>query len=199
MAITTEEFDTLVARLTREAATRPLWYKTRVLLLALLGYAYVFGILLVLLAIIAGVIFVVSTGRGLRLLSDVAFPLAVFAWFVSKSLYVKIDPPSGRELGKHDAPGLFTAIDDISRKLSAPRADVVLVNSDYNAGVSQIPRLGAFGWHRNYLVIGLPMMQGMPPDEWLGVLAHEFAHLSRAHARFGNWIYRVRKDRKSVV
>ena len=193
MAMTQAQFDALVGRLTREAESRPLWYKTRVFLLAMLGYAYVFGILLVLLAIVAAVIYIVSTGRGIRLLSDIAIPLALFAWFVSKSLWVKIDPPEGRELRKEEAPRLFAAIDDVTRTLRAPRADVVLLNDEYNAGVSQVPRLGVFGWHRNYLVVGLPLMQAMPPDEWRGVLAHEFSHLSRAHARFGNWIYRVRK------
>ena len=47
MALTQQQFDALVARLTHEAQTRPLWYKTRVFLLAMLGYAYVFGVLLV--------------------------------------------------------------------------------------------------------------------------------------------------------
>src|SRR5918999_1513631 len=113
MAMTQAQFDALVARLTREAESRPLWYKARVLLLAMLGYAYVFGILLVLLAIVAAVIYIVSTGRGIRLLSDIAIPLALFAWFVSKSLWVKIDPPGGRELRKNEAPRLFAAIDDV--------------------------------------------------------------------------------------
>lgn len=193
MALTNEQFDTLVARLTREAATRPFRYKTRVFLLAMLGYAYVFGILLALIAIVAAVIYIVSTGRGLRLLSDIAIPLALFAWFVSKSLWVKFDPPEGRELRKDEAPRLFAAIDDVCRTLRAPRADVVIIDGEYNAAVSQVPRLGVFGWHRNYLILGLPLMQGLPPEEWRGVLAHEFSHLSRAHARFGNWIYRVRK------
>src|SRR5687767_12471128 len=145
VALTNEQFDALVARLTREAESRPLWYKTRVFLLAMLGYAYVFGILLVLLAIVAGVLYIVSTGRGLRLLSDLAIPLAVFAWFVSKSLWVKIEPPEGREVHSDEAPRLFAAIDDVCRKLRAPRADVVLLNEDYNAMVSQVPRLGIFG------------------------------------------------------
>ena len=193
MTISDAQFDTLVARLTREAETRPLWYKTRVFLLAMLGYAYVFGILLVLLAIVAAVIYIVSTGRGLRLLSDIAIPLALFAWFVSKSLWVKFTPPEGRVLRKDEAPRLFGAINDVCRKIRAPRADVVIIDDEYNAAVSQFPRLGVFGWHRNYLILGLPLMQALPPEEWRGVLAHEFSHLSRAHARFGNWIYRVRK------
>ncbi len=194
MTITQEQFDVLVARLENEAARRPLWYKTRVFLLAMLGYAYVFGILAALLAIIAAVVAMVSTGRGIILLKNVAIPLAIFGWVVGKSLWVKLEPPSGRRLRREEVPRLFAAMDEICAKIDAPRAHVVLLDDQYNAMVSQIPRLGVFGWHRNYLVIGLPLMQAMPPDEWRGVLAHEFSHLSRAHARFSNWIYRVRKS-----
>lgn len=193
MPISDTQFDALVARLAREADGRPLRYKTRVFLLAMLGYVYVFGILFGLLAIIGLVILIVSTGRGVLLLKNVAIPLAIFAWVVSKSLWVKLDPPEGRQVRRGDAPRLFAAIEEICRTLRAPRADVVLLTDDYNAAISQIPRLGVFGWHRNYLILGLPLMQALPPDEWRGVLAHEFSHLSRAHARFGNWIYRVRK------
>jgi Zn-dependent protease with chaperone function len=193
MPISDTQFDALVARLAGEAEGRPLRYKTRVFLLAMLGYAYVFGILFGILAIIGLVILIVSTGRGVLLLKNVAIPLAIFAWFVSKSLWVKFDPPGGRALRQEEAPRLFAAMKEICRTLRAPRADVVLLTDDYNAAVSQVPRLGVFGWHRNYLIVGLPLMQALPPDEWRGVLAHEFSHLSRAHARFGNWIYRVRK------
>jgi Zn-dependent protease with chaperone function len=194
VAITQEQFDTLVARLEGEAARRPLWYKTRVFLLAMLGYAYVFGILAAILGIIAAVVLMVSTGRGIILVKNVAIPLAIFAWVVGKSLWVKLEPPSGRRLRREEAPRLFAAMDDICKKIDAPRAHVVLLDDEFNAAVSQVPRLGVFGWHRNYLIVGLPLMQALPPDEWRGVLAHEFSHLSRAHARFSNWIYRVRKS-----
>ena len=191
--MTNEQFDALVARLSREATARPLWYKTRVFLFAILGYAYVFGILALLLVIVGGAVYVVSTGRGLRLIDNVAIPLALFVWFVGKALWVKFEPPEGRELRREQAPRLFAAIDEICRQLRAPRADVVLVDDDYNAAVAQYPRLGVFGFHRNYLILGLPYMAALTPDEFRGTLAHEFAHLSRAHARFGNWVYRVRR------
>ena len=49
-----------------------------------------------------------------------------------------------------------------------------------------------FGWQKNYLVLGLPLMQLMSLDKFKAMLAHEFGHLSGAHGRFGAWIYRVR-------
>ena len=193
MPISDEQFDALVARLASEARTKPLWYKTRVFLYAMLGYAYVFGVLAIILGIVAGVVAIALRGRAVILVKNVAFPLAVFAWVIGKALWVKLEPPTGRPLRRDQAPRLFSAMEDICAKLDAPRADVVLLTDDYNAAVSQVPRLGVFGWHRNYLIVGLPLMQALPPDEWRGVLAHEFSHLSRAHARFSNWIYRVRK------
>src|SRR5207302_1627710 len=56
-----------------------------------------------------------------------------------------------------------------------------------------LPRLGIFGWYRNYLLIGLPLMQCLSGPQFEAVLAHELGHLSRGHARLGNWIYRLRR------
>ena len=55
------------------------------------------------------------------------------------------------------------------------------------------PRLGPLGWPRRYLILGLPLMATLSPPEFRAVLAHEFAHLRGGHARFGNWIYRLRQ------
>jgi Zn-dependent protease with chaperone function len=51
--------------------------------------------------------------------------------------------------------------------------------------VVQVLRFGVLGWPRNYLLLGLPLLEGFAPGELRAVLAHEFAHLSKAHGRFG--------------
>jgi Zn-dependent protease with chaperone function len=66
------------------------------------------------------------------------------------------------------------------------------VTPEFNAGVSQVPRLGLFGWHRNYLLLGLPLLQVLTREQFTAVLAHELGHLSHGHARSSNWIYRLR-------
>jgi Zn-dependent protease with chaperone function len=111
---------------------------------------------------------------------------------VLKSLWVKIEPPQGTELERRDHPRLFAAIDEVCRAARAPRAHVVRLTNDVNAAIVQAPRLGLFGSHKNYLILGLPLMQLLSLDEFKAVLAHEFGHLSGAHGRFGAWIYRVR-------
>jgi Peptidase family M48 len=56
----------------------------------------------------------------------------------------------------------------------------------------QIPRRGGIFGQRNYLVLGLPYMHILSPDEFRAVVAHELGHLSQSHGRFGTWAYRVR-------
>lgn len=59
--------------------------------------------------------------------------------------------------------------------------------------LSQVPRLGIFGWQQNYLIIGLPLMRSLTTEQFRAVLAHEFGHLSGNHGRFAGWIYRLRQ------
>ena len=68
----------------------------------------------------------------------------------------------------------------------------VLITPYFNAGVTQVPRLGILGWHRNYLLIGVPLIKTLTAEQFKSVLAHEIGHLSRGHARAANWIYRLR-------
>src|SRR5206468_7453099 len=95
-------------------------------------------------------------------------------------------------LVRANAPQVFALVDDLCRELQTPRFHDIVLTDDFNAAVSQQPRLGPFGWYRNYLLLGLPLMQTLSPEEFRAALAHELGHLSRQHGRFGSWIYRIR-------
>jgi Zn-dependent protease with chaperone function len=191
--MTNAEFDELVRRLESHAAASPRLYKLRVALLALLGYAYIGAILLVLAATIAGCAWAMIVSRtGNAALFKIALALLILASVIIRSLWVTFAPPSGRRLTAADAPTLFAEAEELRRAVRAPKADIVLLADDFNASVSQVPRLGIFGFPRNYLVVGLPLLESLPAGHVRAVLAHEFAHLSRAHGKFGSWIYRVR-------
>ncbi|HEX8209741.1 MAG TPA: M48 family metalloprotease [Longimicrobium sp.] len=189
---TSAEFDGYVARLERVARANPGRYRTRVLLFGALGYVYVFAVLTLLAALALGVGALVAAHGGWVLLIKLAIPIALLVWTIVRAMWVRIDPPEGRELAPNDAPRLFAEVDAIRKGVQAPRAHHVLLTDDFNASVSQVPRLGMFGWHRNYLVLGVPLMHALPADEFRAVLAHEFGHLSRAHGRTGAWSYRIR-------
>ncbi len=188
--MTNEQFHSLVARLEDQARRNPRTYKLRVFLLAVLGYGYlgaVAGAALVLFLLALGSIAVLK-GAAIKLV----VPLGAFLWVVLRALWVTLPPPEGRRVRPVDAPELFAMIDGLRRKLRAPRFHRVLVTDDFNAAVVQVPRLGMLGWHRNYLLIGLPLMKLMTPLQFEAVLAHEFGHLAGGHGRMSNWIYRLR-------
>ena len=181
----------LVARLERLAAHRPLAYRTRVLLLALLGYGYIVGVLALALALAGGIAWTIATSRSALGAAKLLLPLGALVWVVARALWVRLDPPSGRLLRLDEAPLLHDAIERVRRRLGAPPVHATLLTADLNASVSQVPRIGVFGWPRNYLTVGLPLLGALTPAQLDAVLAHEFAHLSHRHARFGNHIWRL--------
>jgi Zn-dependent protease with chaperone function len=197
--VTNEEFEALVGRLEEAARRNPGGYKTRVVLMALLGNAYL-GIMLLLIAalLLAAIVSIAwLKGAGVK----IAFVVGVFLWMVLKALWVRLEPPQGMEVTAREAPQLFAMIEELRRALRAPRFHHVLVTDDFNAGVVQAPRLGLFGWSRNYLLIGLPLAKALTVDQFKAVLAHEFGHLARGHGRLSNWIYsqRLRWSRLMAV
>ena len=187
------QFDALVRRLEPRAAAAPRLYQARVFLLALLGYAYIGAVLLALLGLVGLCFWYAVTAKSGRAgLMKIAIALLVLAGVVARAMWVRFEPPEGRRLTREDAPRLFEEAETLRRKLRAPRAHTVLLNDEYNASVTQIPRLGILGWPRNYLVVGLQLLETLPAEQVRAVLAHEFAHLSSAHGAFASWIYRVR-------
>ena len=188
--MTNEEFEALVGRLEGEAKRNPGGYKTRVVLMALLGNAYLGLMLLVITALLVAAIVSIAWLKGAGV--KIALVVGVFLWMVLKALWIRLEPPQGSEVKADDAPELFAMIEELRRALHAPRFHHVLVTDDFNAGVVQAPRLGLFGWNCNYLLIGLPLAKALTVEQFKAVLAHEFGHLARGHGRISNWIYSQR-------
>lgn len=188
--MTDERFEALVKRLDGRARSNPGAYRLKVLLLAASGYLYL-ALVVLLIVMVLGALLVALVNLKLIALKFI-IPLAIFLWIILKALWVKIAPPEGTELSRDQTPELFGLIDELRLKLDAPQFHHVLIDSDFNAGVVQIPRLGLFGWPRNYLIIGLPLMKSLTVEQFKSVLAHEFGHLAGGHGRTSNWIYRQR-------
>jgi Zn-dependent protease with chaperone function len=189
MTMTNPEFAALVQRLEEEARRDPRSYGRRVLALALLGNSYLAAVVALLVAILV-LLFSFSIGRLIA--AQLIFVLGAFLLLVLKSVWIKIEPPSGIQIKRREAPDLFAMIDELGQKLGSPRFHYVLVTDALNAGVVQITRLGIFGWPRNYLLIGLPLMKCLTVEQFKAVLGHEFGHLAKGHGRLSNWIYRQR-------
>lgn len=200
----TPTFERMVARLEAESAQRPAAYQAKVALLALLGFALLAlvvgmsGAGLLLLAG-AGIALLMTGGKALILLLKLGKLLVLLAiplWLLLKSslqaLFVRLPAPEGRGLERGQAPALFEAMDRMRERMKGPRFHHVLVTDEVNAAVVQRPAFGLFGWPRNYLILGLPLLEALTPDEALAVVAHEYGHLAGSHGRFGAFIYRLR-------
>lgn len=198
--MTQEEYEFLINSLELDASIRPRRYKSRLTALAVLGYAYVIGIIALLVLSVVGLVYVIiAKHTAVALLIKLLIPLLALIYVVARAMWVTLDPPSGRVVTAKEFPKLFEVIEEVRRRAKAPRLHQVLMTSDFNAAVVQNPRLGFFGWQRNYLILGLPMMQGLTEQELVAVMAHEFGHLSGAHGHFGAWIYRLRAGWSRLV
>lgn len=164
----------------------PRLYILRVILSALLAYFFIFFVILITLLLIK---FVISSGRLIAL--KLLFPFLLLLYGLIRSLWIKFTPPQGITLNPEANPLLFLTLDHIRLTLNTPKIHQVLLTDDFNAAIIQLPRLGMLGWYKNYLLLGLPLMQALTPDQFKAVLAHELGHVSRAHGRIGSWIYRI--------
>ena len=192
-----EDFDVLIRRLEGVSQKNPQRYFARVVGLVLLAYGYLglvlFGTLALSVATVAMVVFLPNALTiKLGLVGLVLF--GGLFWAIARGLWIRMEPPTGLAVTREQSPKLLALLDELRAALDCQPFHKVLLVGDHNAAVVQIPRLGLFGWHQNYLLLGLPLMQSLAPEEFKAVLAHEFAHSSRGHGRFGNWIYRVRRS-----
>ena len=183
------QFEALAERMARLAASSPRLYRWRVYGLAIFGFASLLLLVLTLLLLMA-----ISVEIALHSIAAVKLVILIGALLlvVVRALWVRLQPPGGEPLARHEAPQLFALLDRLRTRLDTPAVHQVLVTADFNAAVTQVPRLGVFGWYRNYLLLGLPLMRCLSAGQLEAVLGHELGHLSRGHARVGNWIYRLR-------
>lgn len=192
MRVNQEQYEALVQRLEQQSERSPRVYRAKLGAMALLGYGYIAGVLTLLLVAIALVALLAVQRSGAMVALKLGIVLVPLIWAVVRAMAVRLEPPSGKEIFEDEAPELFACIEEVRAKACAPRAHKVLITDDFNAAVVQHPRLGIFGWPRNYLILGLPLMQALDLQEFRAVLGHEFGHLSGAHGKFGAWIYRLR-------
>jgi Zn-dependent protease with chaperone function len=114
--------------------------------------------------------------------------LLFLAWLLSPNLEL-----SGQPLKPGRAPGLFAEIERLRRLAGAPPVHRVLLDDALNAGAASMGRFWWPGGARRTLVLGLPLLASLTPDEASAVLAHELGHFSRRHDRWGQWLYRTRR------
>lgn len=190
--MTREKFEELVSKLEETSTEKPRIYKLKVLLVALTGYGYIIGVLIAALAAIIALFYVAIKIRGAKhLILKLAIPLITLVFIIIKSLWIRLEPPKGISLRKEDSTILFEKVNSIRKKLNTRKIHEIILTNDFNAALNQYPRFGLFGFYKNYLILGLPLLMALTEDEVISIIAHELGHLSGNHSKFGSWIYRV--------
>jgi hypothetical protein len=141
------EFEALIERMERFAIVQPAAYRRRVYGLAVLGYGYLLFVVLALLALAALAILSLLYLKAVAVKLILVIGALLFA--VLRSLWVTQEPPKGEVVTVAEAPDLFKLLGHLQHRLQTPQIHAVLVTTDFNAAVGQVPRLGMFGWHRN--------------------------------------------------
>lgn len=195
-----ERFEQLVHEAQGQFDANPSSYRSRVLLLAVAGYAYV---ALLLCIFLAGACWIgyewwIGAFRINKLTLFSFFALLILGYIVISALWVKLPAPEGITIKEADAPELFKVINELAQKEQV-HIDEVRIDEHYNACVVQLPRLGLFGWYKNYLVIGLPLLYGNTVDQATATLAHELGHICGSHGKLGAWIYSLQKTWQTLI
>jgi Zn-dependent protease with chaperone function len=113
--------------------------------------------------------------------------LLFFAWLATPS--PELD---GRVVNASEAPALFETIERLRLSIDAPPIQRVLLTDELNAGAYQSGPLGLPWPMRQTLILGIPLLAVLRPQEAAAVIAHELGHFSRRHGVFGHWVYRTR-------
>lgn len=87
----------------------------------------------------------------------------------------------GRRLRRAEAPRLWRLVEDVAARVGTRPPDELWLVDEVNAGVMETTgRLGLVEGRR-YLVLGVPLLQGLSTAQLRGVLAHEMGHYAKAH------------------
>lgn len=183
----------------RFAERHPVLYRARLLAWAGLGYAWL--VAAVGLPLAAAAFFghaahdAFSTptserhGMTLALAVFSASGLAAVLLALWSSLRQPPPAPSGVILRRDDAPALFDAVERLRAHLHVGPIRRILLTEEFNAAVAIVPRFAGLGGSRTYLLVGLPLMQALSPEQFNAVVAHELGHVSGGLNRLMQWMY----------
>ncbi|MEN9492695.1 MAG: hypothetical protein RJA63_3144 [Pseudomonadota bacterium] len=191
--MTSKDYQALMTRLEREHAVSPERYRAKTVFLALAGLSYPLALCLLLgIAVIAVVQHAV--GATTPILLHPALALGLIALPLLYALVrVPLPAPGGRRLRRKETAKLFALIDKVRTKSARIRIDGVRLTGEFELRLHPTPRLGLFGYARNTLMLGLPLMQILSRKEFAALLAHEIEHASGSQGRTSAWIYRLRE------
>ena len=175
------------------SSSEPVPSRIRLALLVLEGYAYLALVIASFVAVVAFLVWGVLNRRPLITVLAIltGVPLTVITARAIYTLFVTMPAPEGIAITARRGPRLRALVEDVRRRIGAPRVHRILVTDTFNASALQVARAGVF-WPRNTLLLGYPLLATLSSDQLRAVIAHELGHITHAHGRFSSWVYRTR-------
>lgn len=175
------------------SAEQPGAFRRQILGLTLLAAAWIWGGLILGLALLAWAVlsFVGDGFQGLQIFGffgGLALMLSVLR--LTRSDWVA---PDGIHVPQPECPRVYEALERIRQKNGGPRIHHLVITEDYSARIVQQVRLGGLLPERNYLLLGLPLAMAIDRPRLIAVLTQEYAHLRRNQGWLGAWVYRGRR------
>lgn len=159
--------------------------RSRILLAVALTVGFYTLVVVISVVLIVGPAAVwLATGDG-NLFVTVALAGAGFAVLSSLGPAPDTFEAPGPELTRSEQPELHGLLDEVAASSEAPRPDIVFLHLGPDTGVTE---------HRGQrlMILSLPLMTALSPDEWRAVIAHEFGHFAGGDTRVGQRIWRLR-------
>ena len=172
-------------------------YRRKVMGMIALGYGYLVFVVLLAAGVLGGIAAIALSGTaGAVLVAKTlkfTWPILIVLALIIRSIFVRVPKPEGTYLAGEEKQRVLDFIEPVRVEAEGPKIHEVILRTEMNAAVTQIPLFGFFGPTKNYLILGVPLLQTMSEDEVRSVVAHEFGHLCHEDGRLGVSAYRLRE------
>lgn len=191
--MTSEEYYDLVKAYEEKHRQSPTRYKLKLYLIALGGYVFVVGALLVNAALVAALLWLhLKQGLNGWIIAGYVI-VGLTLWATIRSLFFRIPFPNGIALDRKHYPFIYERVKALRKPLKLGFKKIrVQIDWDFNASAASRPLFGFFGPSTYFVTIGLPLLNVLNKPQLDAVLAHELAHFSRKHTSSSIWLARVR-------
>lgn len=173
----------------------PRLYLTSVSLLALVGFVYVLVFPVVTLISLANILQAVVSGitdNWYQILSWSS--IMILSGIVTyRGLRLKIAQPNGLALSEDKAPELFGQVRVLHARYKRPEICRIVITARYEVDIIKTPRWVLPIWSSNTIVIGLPVLQSLSPQQLDRMLARRIGQFSKRDNLLTNWLYQLRQ------
>ncbi|MCW8936099.1 MAG: hypothetical protein OQK98_15410 [Gammaproteobacteria bacterium] len=188
-----KKIDAVVQHIERLVTKFHRTYLVLIGLFALIGYTFV--LLFPALALLS----INSLYEALIANGDINWK-SVFTWLLTLLLSVQLSyrmfitrpvPAVGFTMPESKIPRVYEVIDQVQSHFKRPVIHRVIISANYELDIVKTPRWMLPVWSSNTLVIGLPLMICLSPEQFEHMLARRIGQYSKQNNMMTNWIYQL--------